>query len=147
MHFLAKFEKDGTITFASQGAQRKWNNFKNFFMASGTYFSLTVNDVERNSTEAQHKLFQSICYKIADASGEEVGDIMKHMQRDCLPVEPTGEFDLFKEPIIEVVPLVELSTKQFQVFLEKVVQVANEYFNMGLELHSNDELGPIIKTK
>jgi len=147
MNFLIRFDKDGKIQFTKESIRKQAERVKEFYVSSGVYFSVTINDIEKESTTAQHALFHRICFLIANDSGAEFIDIKKELERVCLPVEPTGEKDLFNEPIIEIIPLQQLSIKQFRTFLEKTILIANDMFEMNLEIYSDEMLGTIIKIK
>lgn len=116
-------------------------------MDTGAYFSLSVNDINKTSTEAQHKLFFRICGMVAEESGHEFIEIRDFMYESCLPVMETGDNDIFGDAIIERRGLSMLDIKEFNIFLEKVIVIANSNFDMGLELHASEEFGTIIKTK
>lgn len=148
MHLLARFDKHGNIVFSSSKVQAKWDRFKQYYMDNGQYFSITLNDVQKQSTEAQHALFHRICHMVSYEAGDEFISIKKIMEKQCLPVIATGNTDLLGDPVIEQKSLKDLDTKEFNQFLEKVIQIANDMFDMGLEIHTSEEFGnKVINSK
>lgn len=145
MHVLAKFNKSGELEFANRATERRFNNFKNFYIANGEYFKLNINDLEKQSTEAQHKLYFRICHMVAEHNQDEFMDVRRDFEKALLPKVDTGNMNLLGEPIMEKLKFQDLNIKQYNIFLENVINTCNDMFGMGLEIHTNEDFKTIVK--
>lgn len=141
MYLLARFDRQGNLVFSNAKNQIKWDRFRDYYAQRGDYFSITINDLQKQSTEAQHALFHRICHICADESGAEFIEVKKALERECLPVVGTGNTDLLGDPIIERKQLKELDIKEFNQFLEKVIMIANDMYDMALDILVSEEFG------
>jgi len=142
VNLVVKFDEQGNLTFASSSMERQWNRLKRFNLESGSYFHIKiVVDPEKDSTEKQRKLFDRICFMVEEDTGQDFASVRKEFLK--LTPEVT-EKTLLGELFLKNKALDELSTKEFQDFLEKVLQQANEIMGCKYNLHHDEKFGTLL---
>lgn len=132
---------DGELKFATKSMTKKWNRVLSFYERTGSYFKLSISELEKQTTEGQIKLFKRIVLMVCEDTGNEYKDV----QKEFLKLTPmTVTASLFGNIEERNKKLDELTTKEFQVFLEKVLVTANDIMNSNIKMISSEEFGTII---
>ena len=139
MDFVAKFE-NGKLKFATRSMEALWNRHVDFYTKSGSFFKLTIENVSKSVTDGQVSLFKRICIMVS----EDTGNDYKVVWDEFLKLTPLVE----KRTLLEVVEknkqLQDMNTTEFQLFLEKVLVMANDIMGCNLQMHVDERIGTII---
>lgn len=144
MLLLVKFDEKGNLVFQSEKTRIKYERFKEFHMRTGEYFSLSLEQMEKKTTEKQVRLFKGFVLKVSDMTGNDFADVQK-VFFSLLPEMATGERDLFGDDIVERLTLDNLNNDQFDVFLTQCVHMANDMTGMNWNIYTDEEIGTVIR--
>lgn len=148
MEFSAKVDPStGKFIFATRNMEVLYNNMMQFYGRTGTYFRFNLTEMEKTTNEAQQKLLKRMCIMVAKETGEDYQKIMRVWHDDFAPIKELGGTDIFGNKITRKLLYSEMSLDQFNKFLNDCMEQANEYANMGLEIHYDPNVGTLLTTK
>ncbi len=144
MLLLVKFDDKGELVFQSEKTKFKYQRFKEFHMRTGEFFTLSLQQVEKKTTEQQIRLFNAFVIKVANTTGNDFSVISKQF-KFLLPEMATGELDLFHNPIVEIPSLDQLNNDQFNQFLTDCVNWTNNITGLNFSIYTDEQIGTVIK--
>lgn len=144
MEFLAKYNEKGELVFATKSMERLWNRVTGFYGNSGSYFKITIGELEKQSTQGQHNLFKRVCVMVSKDTGNDYHVVEKEFLKLTPFVNKDSLFGIIEERNKR---LEELNTKEFQEFLENILLMANDIMGCNLKMYHDEKLGTIITTE
>lgn len=145
MEFMVKVGDNGQLEFATSKMERNYQEMIRFYKNTGTYFRFKLVDVEKISTENQHKLFTRICMMVVAQTGQDYSSVKNDFLKECsIIVEVVG---LFGKTPQRRKTIEELTVKEFQQFLENVIVRCNSFHGMQLEMYAKEGIGTVLTTR
>lgn len=143
MEFVARIV-NGRLEFATKSMTKKWGRVQSFYERTGTYFKINVEELEKQTTEGQVRLFKRIVLMVCEDTGNDYNTV----QKEFLKLTPYKEsLSLFGEIKERNKTLEEITTKEFQKFLEDVIVYANDIMGTKITMHHDKNLGTVILTE
>ena len=132
------------MEFQSEKTKAKHQRFKHHHMRTGEWFTLSLQQLEKKTSEQQKRLFNGFVIKVAEQTGNDFRSVQKEFF-NLLPDSGKGELDLFGEPIVERMSLDDLNFGQFDQFLSDCVTFTEINIGLKYSIYTDDEIGTVIK--
>lgn len=144
MLLLVKYNENGMMEFQSDKTKEKFRKFKSHHVLTGEWFTLSLAQLEKKTSEQQKRLFNGFVIKVAEQTGNDFRSVQKEFM-NLLPDMGKGELDLFGEPIVERMGINDLNFSQFDQFLSDCVTFTEVNIGLKYSIYTDDEIGTVIK--